>query len=1067
MGFGVLGALEVTDDLGQAVDVAGGHPRLVLAMLVAAEGRAVPADALIDALWGDSPPASAAGTLQSYISRLRRSLEPDRAPGAPAKVLVSEGTGYRLDVPADDIDFRRFEALATEGRALLRDGRPAEARAALVEAEALWRGPALADCPDRDLTRGLATRLEERRVVALEDRIDADLALGHHDALAGELAELVQRHPLRERLRAQLALALYRSGRQAEALRAIDDARRTLVEELGVDPGRALRDLEAGILEHDPALDPPAAPSIERLAAGDAQAAQVTPAPPPSRALVGRQAELDQLRGALAESRSVSRIVVLEGQPGIGKTRLAEELAGAAAAAGALVLWGRSMEGGAAPAFWPWLSVVRPLVTDHGAPAGTRLRQLVGTEVDADVDTTGTARFELFEEVVAALGGAGQPVTVVLDDVQWADPASLELLSFLAGRLQHEPVLIVTTVRELEVGSDDAVVDALAAIARRAGSRRLHLRGLSAHDTGELLRQATGHDVPDSVVATIHDRAEGNPFYATELAQLLADEAGLTDPAALARAGVPASVRDVVRQRLRRLPRETVELLHVCAVIGRDADVAVVAAAAGTTIDRCLTDLEPAVLQRLMAEVADRPGALSFVHALVREVVIDDISSLRRARLHLAVADAVESLLGHGDDVAEILAEHLWAASAVGVARRAADALERAANVAVRRMGYESAEDLLGRCLQLRRAGGSSPDDAHLELRVIVDLLGLRRARHGYAFVADDPLIDEGRALAGALGDDAALLGLLYIQWSAYDTACRYREGTAVAEQISAVGGDSSDPTIQHFVNQVWGIHCWHLGRITESRDHLELAARVAPRPEVQSVLAVSTEMWMLANSFATYIHDLAGDVSPAEVDARFERLAEPVDDPFLLSVITTFAAAGGAVGGDPERAVRWAERTLAVDEGLDFAFWNGTSRAYLGAALIDLGRVDEGLPLIEAGARHCVEHGIRTNYGAWLAIKAIGEAALGRLDDAATTVGQARAELDSHGELWPLPILLEAEAVLAHARGDDSTAVAARLADAAGEAVAQGSLGLLRRLRRTAARLGVPAPVTEVNPIG
>jgi DNA-binding SARP family transcriptional activator len=1070
VGYGVLGTLEVVDEDGEPVDVAGGHTRVVLVLLLAAEGRLVPADALIDALWGEAPPASAAGTLQSYISRLRRALEPDRAPGTPARVLVSEGSGYRLVVDPGQVDLHRFEALADEGASRLRAGDPAGARERLLAADRLWRGPALADCPDRDLTRGLAARLEERRVVALEDRVDADLALGRHDVLVGELAEQVGRHPLRERLRAQLALALYRSGRQAEALRAIEDARRTLVEELGVDPGPALRDLEARILDHDPSLDPPAAPAgaPEEIEGGPASAA-----PPPAGSagptpgatgFVGRRAELGQLLQALQEAQRGARFAVIEGQPGIGKTRLAEELAQRAATDGAGVLWGRSLEGDAAPAFWPWLSVLRPLAARSEA-VGPRLGQLLGLQSGELVDPGSAARFELFDEVVGLLAGAGGPV-VVLDDVQWADPASLELLGFLAGRLQEEPVLLVATVRELELGRADGVVDALAAIARRPGSRRLRLRGLGTEDTAALIRQATGQDVPASVVATIHERAEGNPFYATELAQLLSDVDDLADPAAVARARVPTSVRDVVRQRLSRLSTATAELLQVCAVIGREADVATVAAASGVPLVECLDQLEEAVRHRLLLEVRDRPGAFAFTHALVREVVLDDLTSLRRARLHLAVADAVEAT-ATGDDVAEILAEHLWAASAVGVGRRAADALQRAGRVAVRRLGYESADDLLERSLQLRRAAGTSPEDQRAELSVLLDLLSLRRSRAGYAALADDPLVDAAVALARSLGDDDALLTSLYLQWSAYDTACRYREGTAVAEQILVVGGDREEPYVQHFVHQVQGIHAWHLGRITAARDHLDLAAAVAPEPQVASLLAVSSEMWMLANAFAAYIHDLAGDLTFAEVEARFEALARPVRDPFLLSLITTFAAAGGVVGGDPARAARWGEQTLAVDERLDFAFWNGISRAYLGAALVDLHRPEEGLPLLRAGAEHCVAHGIRTNYGSFVAIQAMGEAMLGQHDEAQRTLDSARAELASHGEQWPRPLIHEADAVLAATRGEPLSRAEQLLEAAADEAVSQGSLGILRRLRRTAEHLGVEAPRPDLTPPG
>lgn len=1057
MGFAVLGALEVVDDDGRPVEIAGGQTRAVLALLLAAEGRVVSAEALVDALWGEAPPASATGTLQSYISRLRRALEPERAAGAPARVLVSAGDGYRLAAAPDAVDFQRFEALAEEGADLLRGGDPAAARERLQEAESLWRGPALADCPDSDVTRGLAARLEERRVVAVEDRVEAELALGRHDALVGELAELVRRYPLRERLRAQLALALYRAGRQAEALRALDDARRTLVEELGVDPGPALRDLESKILDQDPSLAVPAIVPISAPPDGPG-------ATRPADGLVGRRTELAQLLQSLDESRHGARFVVLEGQPGIGKTRLAEELARRAAASGSPVLWGRSLEGDAAPAFWPWLGILRPLA-GAGLGATPRLRQVLGLGDEERVDPGGAARFELFEEVAVLLASAADPV-IVLDDVQWADPASLELLTFLAGRLQDEPLLVVATVRELELGRSDAVVDALAAIARRPGSRRLRLRGLSSADTSELLRRATGHDVAPPVVAAIHERAEGNPFYATELAQLLSHVDDLSDPATVVRAAVPTSVRDVVRQRLSRLPAPTVDLLQICAVVGREAEVATVATVSGAALVDCLDQLDAAVQHRLLVEVEDRPGTFSFAHALVREVVLDDLSSLRRARLHLGVADTVEAMSGGADDVAEILAEHLWAASAVGVGRRAAAALHHAGQVAVRRFGYESAEDLLGRALQLRRATGNSPDDQREELAVLIDLLSLRRSRQGYAFLADDQELHAAIRLATQLDDDDALLGTLYMQWSAFDTACRYREGTAVAEQILAVGGEREEPYVRHFVHQVQGIHAWHLGRISESRDHLDLAASIAPQPEMTSLLTISSEMWMLANAFATYIHDLAGDASLDDVDRRFDALARTVQDPFLLSIITTFAAAGGVVGGDPARAVRWAEQTLVVDEGLDFAFWNGTSRAYLGAALVDLDRPDEGLPILRAGAQHCVDHGIRTNYGTFVAIQAMGEAMLGELDAAQASIDRATQEQLSHGEQWPRPVILEAAATLAAKRGEPAARVSELLQQAADVAVSQGSLGILRRLRRTAEHLGAAVPSTEVAPV-
>jgi DNA-binding SARP family transcriptional activator len=319
--FGLLGSLVVRNAAAEPVNVGGVQPRTVLAVLLAAEGRVVTSDALVDAVWGDRPPASASGTLQSHMSRLRRSLNGGQA------ALIFEPPGYRLDVVPDEVDFRRFEALADDGRRLLTAGHPSEARAALVEGLNLWRGSALAEFEDRPFASGLAARLEDLRLAALEDRLAADLALGRHAAVIGELNELVMAHPLGEPLRARLALALYRSGRQADALRAIQAARQTLVEELGVDPGRTLQDLEAAILNHDLGLEL-AGPPLNPLASWVAAPPLPAPSPPagPSGSLVGRMVEVSELLGVLDQAAVVTRTVIIEGEPGIGKTRLAEDI---------------------------------------------------------------------------------------------------------------------------------------------------------------------------------------------------------------------------------------------------------------------------------------------------------------------------------------------------------------------------------------------------------------------------------------------------------------------------------------------------------------------------------------------------------------------------------------------------------------------------------------------------------------------------------------------------------------------------------------------------------------------
>jgi DNA-binding SARP family transcriptional activator len=241
----VLGPLEVWHAEGE-VSLGGPKQRALLALLLLHHNEVVPADRLIDELWGEDPPEDAAGALRVNVSRLRKAL--------PLDVLATRAPGYLLRVEPDALDLHRFERLVDDGRALLLRGLAADASQRLQDALSLWRGPPLADVAYESFAQPSIARLEEVRLAALELRIEADLALGQHDELIGELEALVAEHPLRERLRGFLMTALYRSGRQAEALDAYRDARRALVDELGIEPSTALQELERAILRQDPSL---------------------------------------------------------------------------------------------------------------------------------------------------------------------------------------------------------------------------------------------------------------------------------------------------------------------------------------------------------------------------------------------------------------------------------------------------------------------------------------------------------------------------------------------------------------------------------------------------------------------------------------------------------------------------------------------------------------------------------------------------------------------------------------------------------------------------------------------
>jgi predicted ATPase/DNA-binding SARP family transcriptional activator len=313
--FRVLGPLEVVVN-GERAGLSAGAERALVELHLLNAGRVISASSLVDALWGENPPANAANALQGRISRLRRALV---AVGLPETLVVTRRPGYMLDVDPDHVDAHRFARLVGEARRLTDQGRSAEARRLYDEALGLWPGDAAPEFGAHDWGRGEASRLTELRLAAIEERIDLDLAAGRHKDVAAELEALTARLPLRERLHGQLMLALYRSGRQADALAAYQRLRQTLGDELGLDPSAELRALEQAILRQEPQLQAPA------RAVAATGAANPHNLPGRLTSFIGRRDELSEVRRLVAGHR----LVTLTGPGGSGKTSLAIQAAAA------------------------------------------------------------------------------------------------------------------------------------------------------------------------------------------------------------------------------------------------------------------------------------------------------------------------------------------------------------------------------------------------------------------------------------------------------------------------------------------------------------------------------------------------------------------------------------------------------------------------------------------------------------------------------------------------------------------------------------------------------------------
>lgn len=657
--FGVLGPLQVVDDTGTARTVSAAKQRITLAALLLGAGSIVSAARLTDALWDGSPPPNAPTVLRTYITRLRRALGPvgTRIVGRPS------GWGVEFRCP-DELDLTEVDCLWHAAQARAEAGEWQQVSSLLTRGLSLWRGEPLIDVPSAALARREAGRLAELRLQLTVARIDADLRLGRHRELVAELRRLAAEHPLREHVRVQLMLACYRCGHQAAALQVYLDARKTLADELGVEPGRDLREMHQRILTADPDLMVGAPARVTILQTGsdrqrvrpEGPAPQQLPAavryltgraaelarpteiadmtPTAAEFYVGRDAELSQVTRSAAEAAAGrTRIVLVAGDAGAGKTALADRVSQQLADQGWTVTSGRCPEHEGAPAGWPWAEALRRLARVAPPAQPQALAALLADTPTVDVDIA-AARFRLHRAVAGYLDAVSQsaPLLVVVDDVHRADGETLAILTDVTAALVASRILVLVTYRPAEAG--EQLSGCLAVLAAREPVRAT-LRGLDAAAAGELVRAVCARPADDDTVRMIAERTGGNPFFIKETARLLDSEGVLA-----ATTEVPAGIREVLQQRIARLPPTAQTILRQASVIGAEIDVDVLGDVADADEHVLLDAIEAGLLTGLVTEPA--AGRIRFAHALVRETLYTGLSRLRRSRLHTRAAEAIE-----------------------------------------------------------------------------------------------------------------------------------------------------------------------------------------------------------------------------------------------------------------------------------------------------------------------------------------------------------------------------------------------------------------------------------------
>jgi class 3 adenylate cyclase len=718
---------------------------------------------------------------------------------------------------------------------------------------------------------------------------------------------------------------------------------------------------------------------------------------------VGREKEMDELRAGLEEALSgKGRLLMLVGEPGIGKTRTSEELATYAGLRNAQVLWGKCYEGEGAPAYWPWVQVIRSYVHDREpkelmsemGPGAADIAQVV-SEVKERLPglpeppalEPEQARFRLFDSITTFLKNAskGQPIVLVLDDLHWADKPSLLLLQFLARELRGSRLMVLATYRDVELRRGHPLADALGELAREGLSQRILLRGLTDRDVARFIEITAGITPPEALVTAVYRETEGNPFFVNEIVRLLVADGRLERPEEVKSWSVtiPQGVREVVGRRLDHLSEDCNSVLTIASVIGREFGLDAMERVSDVTGDRLLEVLEEAVGARVVAEVPRTAGRYSFTHALIRETLYEELSTARRVRLHRQIGEVLEGLHREALDphLAE-LAHHFSEAAPGGDVDKAIDYARRAGERAAALLAYEEAAELYGLALQALDLREATDEDQRCELMLArgeaLNSAGSRDQARG--------IFEAAAGISRELGrpDKQARAALGFAgPWGEYGTADTVAI-TLLEEALAGLGSEDSTLRVRVLARLSWELFYALEREPSEecSRQALEIAQRVGDpralgdalwrrqaayhRPaEVQKRLQIGDDLLQAARDSgdgwpAHYGHWVRmevmmqlGDIQA--VDVEIERHAQEAQEsrlPSLIGFSALLRALRALLEGRFEEAERLGREAFALGQRAQDPLLAQNYLIQLMVLRWSQGRLDEMEALVRAGAQ-------------------------------------------------------------------------------------------------------------------
>jgi class 3 adenylate cyclase len=781
---------------------------------------------------------------------------------------------------------------------------------------------------------------------------------------------------------------------------------------------------------------------------------------------VGRDKEMDELRAGLEDALSGrGRLMMLVGEPGIGKTRTSEEFATYARLRNAQVVWGRCYEGEGAPAYWPWVQAIRSYVHEREpqqlmsemGPGAADIAQVVsevkerlpGLPVPPNLEPE-RARFRLFDSITTFLKNASgqKPMVLVLDDLHWGDKPSLLLLQFLARELRGSRLLVLGTYRDVELRRQHPLSQTLGELGREGLSHRIILRGLSENDVARFVEITSGAKPPQPLVDAVFRETEGNPFFVNEIVRLLVADGRLDKPESVTSWSVtiPQGVREVVGRRLDHLSDECNRVLTIGSVIGREFDLKTVekvlaqAEEGRMSSDRLIEVLEEAVAARVITEVPGKVDSYSFAHALIRETLYEELSTTRRVRLHRQIGEGLEVLDAEGN--LPQLAYHFAEAAPGGDVEKAVDYAERAAERAKGQVAYEEAAAQYERALQALELATPVDEERRCEL-----LLTLGQV----VFKAGDPArsrqaLDGSIELARTLKDSERLArAVAAYEFNFFEIGKSQEKIVALVEEaLAAIGENDSLLRVELLISlgRELGFSAARPRSVALALEAVDVARRLGDPAMLSRAISHSLgnsaepgnngleemEKWLGLANEAVELAELAGDrfiamtsrisrmvalmalgdISAMDRDIEaFTRLAEELREPSWLWAAATFPAGRALLDGRMDDAERLALAALAAGQRTEQTNATGFFGAQMFAIRREQARLAEMEPLVRGLMQQF------PGIPAWRTALALLHAELGREKEALEEFEILAADnfsLFPRDTQWPITLALLAE---------------------------------------------------------